>query len=126
MSLYWLRAAAPVRLAEDDITTRRWAPDRLKTYILVCIAPRRPRQEFEQVRAQLRYCFGRPLLPFSKARWRVRNGPRRPCSRASWRDMISRTLAPRWCASRSARTKAQLLRFQVIARILLRLKVCRI
>ncbi len=92
-----------------------------------CCAWRRrvPRQECEQVRNQLLYCWRRPLLPLARARRITANGPLGPCSLASVRAMMIRTLAPRLCAARSALTNTQLLKFQVIARILPCLWVCR-
>ena len=89
------------------------------------MAPPVPRQECEQVRNQLLYCWRRPLLPLASARRITANGPLGPCSFASVRAMMIRTLAPRLCAARSAPTNTQLLKFQVIARILPRLGVCR-
>ncbi len=52
-SFHWLYAAASVRLADVDITTRLRPPVRLNTNHLPCWMPSLPRQEFWHVRAQL-------------------------------------------------------------------------
>ncbi len=62
MSLYCELADAPVMLAEDDMTTRGWAPVLLNRYIFACIAPPLPRQELEQVWNQLRISGRRSCL----------------------------------------------------------------
>src|SRR5918992_2486789 len=118
MSFHWLVAAEPVMLADDDITTCSAVPTFENRYSLECIAPPPPRQELEQVRNQLRYCCSRCWLPAARARRSTLNGPRGPCSLARARPMMIRTLAPRRCAARRWFTNTQLLKFQVIARVL--------
>ena len=112
MSFHWLLVAARVRLAEPCITTRLAEPTFENMKNLLCEAPPGPRQDWRQVRAQLRRLLGHFSLPAFRP-WRRRRNVWFGTSLLFCLSMISFTRTPRFCARSSALAPSLVAKFQV-------------